>query len=124
MEGLRMLLPAFLFINVKFNFAMRVVGLWQVSNAALGPTVTLRGNVSMPSVGIGSSGGCGCDSFGILLSKYFITLACFHFFLIVRASMQELITMSPAAGTMLPCNGSSSVAEPHTMLFPTEISTG
>eukprot|EP01051_Picozoa_sp_SAG22_P021500 SAG22_NODE_4767_length_1170_cov_1.107376_2_plen_280_part_00 len=32
--------------------------------AALGPTVMLTGNVPMPSIGTGSMGGCGPDSFG------------------------------------------------------------
>ena len=31
---------------------------------ALGPTVTLRGGVAMPSVAMGNPGGCGADSFG------------------------------------------------------------
>ena len=34
------------------------------AQAALGPTVTLRGGVVMPSVGTGAMGGCGPDSFG------------------------------------------------------------
>ena len=34
------------------------------SGAPLGPTVTLRGGIDMPSIGSGSGGGCGPDSFG------------------------------------------------------------
>ena len=34
------------------------------SSAPLGPTVQLRGGVEMPTIGLGSSGGCGPDSFG------------------------------------------------------------
>ena len=33
-------------------------------SVALGPTVMLRGGVAMPSIGTGSMGGCGPDSFG------------------------------------------------------------
>ena len=46
---------------------MRVLGLSLLSLGAaapLGKTVMLRGGVEMPSVGLGSSGGCGPDSMG------------------------------------------------------------
>lgn len=40
-----------------------------LTSGALGPTVTLRGGIVMPSVGSGSMGSCGPDSFGMI---YFI----------------------------------------------------
>ena len=48
--------------------AARALSLALVAQAALsaplGPTVTLRGGIEMPSIGSGSGGGCGPDSFG------------------------------------------------------------
>lgn len=44
--------------------ALSLVALSGTLAAPLGPTVTLRGGVTMPSVGSGSMGGCGPDSMG------------------------------------------------------------
>lgn len=50
--------------RLKMLALAAVVALGGALAAPLGPTVTLRGGVVMPSVGSGSMGGCGPDSMG------------------------------------------------------------